>query len=171
MPETLVKLQNVSYAYPEGQELVFQGMDLELPRGVVSFVGQNGTGKSTLLLLASGIVKPSDGSVYLDEIDTAQLRDESIRQRYVSLIHQNMEFETEEPIGQLMTYVLSNGFHPQRENDTFARTLIDELVDLLKMVPILEEANRRGQQGRAAANPDCLLRAIRQEWRADSRNS
>ena len=41
MPETLVKLQNVSYAYPEGQELVFQGMDLELPRGVVSFVGQN----------------------------------------------------------------------------------------------------------------------------------
>merc|ERR1711964_486183 len=58
-----------------------------------------------------------------------------------------MEFETEEPIGQLMTYVLSNGFHPQREDDTFARTLIGELVDLLKMVPILEKRTGEVSKG------------------------
>ncbi len=145
--EPLVRLRNVSYAYPEGQELIFQGLDLELPRGAVSFVGQNGTGKSTLLLLASGIAQPTDGVVYLDEVDTAQLQDEAVRQRHVSLIHQNMEFETEEPIGQLLTFVLGNGFHPRREEESFARSLIGDLVDLLQLAPILDKRTGEVSKG------------------------
>ena len=147
MSDPLVRLHEVSYAYPEGQELVFRGLDLELPRGAVSFVGQNGTGKSTLLLLASGIAPPSDGTVYLDGVDTAELRDESVRQRHVSLIHQNMEFETEEPIGQLLRFVLSNGFHERRDDDQFARELIEELVELLELAPILEKRTGEVSKG------------------------
>ena len=65
-----VELQWVTYTYPEGDEPVFTDLSVRLPSGVAAFVGQNGTGKSTLMLLASGIALPDAGTVLLQGIDT-----------------------------------------------------------------------------------------------------
>ncbi len=55
-----IRLEKVSFYYPETEQLVFNDLSIELPKGVTTLVGQNGTGKSTLLLLAPGVLLPAE---------------------------------------------------------------------------------------------------------------
>jgi ABC-type cobalamin/Fe3+-siderophores transport system ATPase subunit len=103
------EFQNVTFAYEPGAPAVFNDLTLTVPPGVTSLTGPNGSGKSTLLLLASGRLLPSAGTVLLEGEDTAALDDGS-KNRLCSLVYQNMEFETEEPLGQLLEFVQTNGF-------------------------------------------------------------
>mgnify|MGYP006291202137 FL=1 len=137
-------LQNVTFRYPETERDVFSGLDLTLPRGVLSFVGQNGTGKSTLLLLIGGRVLPQTGTVTLLDKDTKELQhtDETEKNRYASFIYQNMEFETEEPIGDLIDYVYENGFY-----DTFDPDFKKELIEVLELESFLNKKTQEISKG------------------------
>jgi ATP-binding cassette subfamily F protein uup len=58
----LVSLQNIDVSF--GGPLLLQGVDLSLDRGErVCLVGRNGTGKSTILRLITGEVKPDNGKL------------------------------------------------------------------------------------------------------------
>ena len=137
-----VELRGVSYTYPEGTEPVFRDLSLQLPGGAVAFVGQNGTGKSTLMLLASGIALPDDGIVLLHGEDTRDLRDLRERQRYVSLIHQNMEFETEESIGDLIGHVYLTGYH-----EDYREEFVRELVRVFELQGLLHKHTQEVSKG------------------------
>jgi ABC-type cobalamin/Fe3+-siderophores transport system ATPase subunit len=120
-----ITFEQVTFQYPGTNSVIFKNLSLSLFKGITTFVGQNGTGKTTLLLLAAGILLPDTGKVYLQGIDTAQLRDEQERQRYVSFIFQNMEFETEENIRTLLHVVYAKGFREDKDEDLI-NTLIQE---------------------------------------------
>ena len=90
--------ENISFYYPETHSLMFKDFSVRLSKGVTTFVGQNGTGKSPLLLLAAGILLPNTGKVYIQGVDTAQLQDEEQRQHYGSFIYQNMVFENKSTV-------------------------------------------------------------------------
>jgi ABC-type cobalamin/Fe3+-siderophores transport system ATPase subunit len=132
MEEPVVRMSEVSFYYPESQTLVFNRLSLDLPPGVTTLVGQNGTGKSTLLLLAAGLLKPVEGTVLLLGRDTRDLGEERERQRYVSFIYQNMEFETDEPIGDLLEYVHTGGFLGGDGAE-----LIGRLIDVCELAPVI----------------------------------
>ncbi|HUX20661.1 MAG TPA: ABC transporter ATP-binding protein [Spirochaetia bacterium] len=119
----MIKLEDVTFTYPESDFPVFIDLNVELPSGLCSFMGQNGTGKSTVLLLAGGRLLPERGSVTVLDRRTADFKDEEERNRYVSFVYQNMEFESEEPIQALMEQVLEGG----RENSKDS-ALISTLV-------------------------------------------
>ena len=137
-----IRLDNVSFYYPDSEQLVFTDLSLELPGGVTTLVGQNGTGKSTLLLLSAGILLPVEGTVFLQGIDTQNLREEQERQRYVSFVYQNMEFETEETIGELLEYVYENGFHENKDPG-----LISELVEACELERVLGKKTQEVSKG------------------------
>ena len=141
-PRSEIQLKNLSFYYPESEQLVFNDLSVDLPKGITTLVGQNGTGKSTLLLLAAGILLPVEGTVHLRGIDTRNLRDEQERQRHVSFIYQNMEFETEENIGDLLDYVYANGFSETKDPD-----LIKELVDVCELKKILGKKTQQVSKG------------------------
>ena len=141
-PRSEIQLNNVSFYYPGSEQLVFNDLSIDLPRGITTFVGQNGTGKSTLLLLAAGILLPVEGTVHLRGIDTRDLRDEQERQRHVSFIYQNMEFETEQNIGDLLEYVYENGFHEAKDPD-----LITELTDVCELEKLLGKKTQEVSKG------------------------
>jgi ABC-type cobalamin/Fe3+-siderophores transport system ATPase subunit len=137
-----IQLKNVSFYYPETTRLVFNDITLDLPGGITTLVGQNGTGKSTLLLLAAGVLLPSEGTVLLKGIDTRELREEQERQRYVSFVYQNMEFETEESIGDLLEYVHENGFHESKDPG-----LIQELIEVCELERVRTKKTQEVSKG------------------------
>ena len=51
-----------------------KGINLEIHEGeYISIMGPSGSGKSTLFNMVGGLDKPTSGSVYIDEVDVAQL--------------------------------------------------------------------------------------------------
>ncbi len=61
--ETLISLKGVTFAYPGGAP-VLENFTLEFPDGGrLGLVGANGCGKTTLLYLIMGLLKPQQGSV------------------------------------------------------------------------------------------------------------
>jgi len=137
-----VRLSDVSFAYPETRTPIFDNFSLSLPKGLVTLVGQNGTGKSTLLLLASARIHPARGKVEILGRDSSELTDENERNRYVSFIYQNMEFETEEPIGALMEFVYEHGFHATRDPG-----LINVLSSVLELTGVLNKRTQEVSKG------------------------
>lgn len=60
----MLKLDHVSYAYPGNPRSVISDFSMEIaPGGIYGLLGANGTGKSTLLYLISGLLRPKSGSV------------------------------------------------------------------------------------------------------------
>lgn len=59
----LLRLQGVSFGYP-GRPLVLQDVNVSVPQGMsVAVVGPHGSGRSTLLRLLGGVLRPSSGCV------------------------------------------------------------------------------------------------------------
>lgn len=65
-----IKLAHVSYSYPNTQSAVLSDINLEIiPGENIALVGVNGAGKTTLIKLICGLMQPSSGSIYLNDID------------------------------------------------------------------------------------------------------
>lgn len=121
----------VHFQYPEGEAPVFSNFSATLPTGFVSLVGPNGAGKSTLMLLAAGRLMPQEGTITLLGRDTRLFASEDERNAYASFIYQNMEFETEEPLGALLEQVYTGGFHAMKGEDFYREVLsVFELTNL-----------------------------------------
>jgi putative ABC transport system ATP-binding protein len=76
MNEFTVRTIDVKRSYPMGGEVLhaLKGVSLSIGRGeYISIMGPSGSGKSTLFNMIGGLDKPSEGKVYIDEVDIAQL--------------------------------------------------------------------------------------------------
>lgn len=131
MSEGFSVFHQVSFQYPESETAVFSHFSATLPGGFVSLVGPNGAGKSTLMLLAAGRLIPQEGTITLLGRDTRLFSSEDERNSYASFIYQNMEFETEEPLGAILEQVYTGGFHALKGEDFFREVLkVFELTGL-----------------------------------------
>jgi len=73
---TIVRTQDVKKVYVMGEERIhaLRGVDLEVTQGeYLSIMGPSGSGKSTLFNMVGGLDKPTEGKVYIDDVDVAQL--------------------------------------------------------------------------------------------------
>ena len=65
--EVFLEFRNVSFAYEKDSRKILDDMNLKVKRGeIVSLLGENGSGKTTVAKLAAGLLKPYSGSVYLN---------------------------------------------------------------------------------------------------------
>ncbi len=126
MSQSEIIISEISFAYPESDRNVFANFSISLDGGFTSLVGQNGTGKSTLMLLAGGRLFPDKGEIKILGTNSAELGDEESRNRIVSFVYQNMEFETEQPVGDLFEFVYENGAGKNKKNG-FVREISDYL--------------------------------------------
>jgi len=73
----VIKFENVSIAFED--KAVLDGISFHLPRGETKAVfGVAGSGKSTMLKLALGLLKPDAGSIYVLGNDITQMSEEEL---------------------------------------------------------------------------------------------
>jgi len=89
-----VRLIELTKHYKRGSEIIraLDGVTLDIERGeFVAVVGRSGSGKTTLLDLLGLLLKPTAGSLFIDDIDTSQLGDRQraqMRARRVGFVFQ-----------------------------------------------------------------------------------
>ncbi len=74
--ETVVRTKDVTKVYTMGkvQVAALKGVTLDIQVGeYISIMGPSGSGKTTLFNMIGGLDKPTDGIVYIDEVELAQL--------------------------------------------------------------------------------------------------
>ena len=74
--ENIVRVRNVKRTYYIGSNPVhaLRGIDIDIRRGeFMAIMGPSGSGKSTLFNMVGGLDKPTEGTVFIDEVDIAQL--------------------------------------------------------------------------------------------------
>ena len=65
-----VEFRDVSFMYPDGNEMVLEHFNLKVPQGTnVAIVGETGAGKSTLVNLACRFYEPTQGRILIDGRD------------------------------------------------------------------------------------------------------
>ena len=66
----MIDVNNVSFSYGRKKSKVLDGFSMQLEKGsVYGLLGKNGTGKSTLLYLMAGLLRPQTGKVYYKGVD------------------------------------------------------------------------------------------------------
>lgn len=85
---TTLKVSNLQHTYPNGVVAV-SGVNVEIEQGEqISVVGQNGSGKTTLVKHWNGLLKPTEGNVYVGELDTVE-HSVNVLARKVGYVFQN----------------------------------------------------------------------------------
>ena len=114
--------------FARGTRVIFDGIDLDIPRGrITALMGPSGTGKTTLLKLIGGQLRPESGRVTVNGEDVHALRR---RELYALRKRIGMLFQS----GALLTDldVFDNVAFPLREHTDLPETMIRALV-LMKL--------------------------------------
>jgi len=76
--DSSISLENISFKYDD--EYVLKNFSLEIPKGkTVAFVGQSGSGKSTIANLLTRFYDVNEGSIKIDGIDIRDITKKSLR--------------------------------------------------------------------------------------------
>jgi energy-coupling factor transport system ATP-binding protein len=125
----LVEFRDVAFAY-EPETPVLQGINLTVRAGdIIAVLGPNGAGKTTLVKHAIGLLKPKQGQVLLEGVDTRELS--------VAQIAHTIGYVFQSPSHMLFAPTVREelAFGPQ--NLGFSRETIDqnvaEAVDILNL--------------------------------------
>jgi phospholipid/cholesterol/gamma-HCH transport system ATP-binding protein len=122
----LVRIRGLRFA--RGERVIFDGVDMEIPRGqITAIMGPSGTGKTTLLKLISGQLRPDAGTVEVDGQDVHRLSHGDL---YRLRTRMGMLFQS----GALLTdlSVFENVAYPLREHTRLSESMIRKLV-LMKL--------------------------------------
>ncbi|UYO96538.1 ABC transporter ATP-binding protein/permease [Microbacterium sp. M28] len=124
-----VQLERVSHRYPGADQDAVHDVTLDIPPGqTVAFVGSSGSGKSTMLNLVLGFVRPTGGRILLDGLDMQDVDMRTVR-RWMSVVPQESVL-FEGSIRENIAYGLDNP-----PEDQLRRALVDsnaaEFVDRL----------------------------------------
>lgn len=129
----VVEIRDVSFSY--GDRLIIDHLSLTIPRGkVVAIMGGSGCGKTTLLNLIGGRIKPDSGSLMVDGMSVPDL---SKKELFALRKRMGMLFQS----GALLTdlSVFENVAFPIREHTQLPESLLRKVV-LMK----LERVGLRG---------------------------
>lgn len=68
-----ISLQNISYTYPMTKRLVLNDISLTIKKGeMVGFIGESGSGKSTVVDIILGLLAPKRGDVLVDSVNIGE---------------------------------------------------------------------------------------------------
>lgn len=99
---SVLSLRGIGHDYRDIRAL--DAVDLTLTADVTALVGVNGAGKSTLMSVGSGALRPSSGSVRIDDLDPYG-RGRSAALRRVALMPQSVRFPVNMTAREVVQYL------------------------------------------------------------------
>ena len=117
----MIKVNNVTFSYKTDKAI--NNVSLEINEGeFISIIGVNGSGKSSLIKLISGLVIPKSGDVTIDEISTKNKKEMKNIRKKVGVVFQN-------PENQLVFSGIEDDMKFMLENFEFSKDEIDKRID------------------------------------------
>jgi energy-coupling factor transport system ATP-binding protein len=141
----MIEAENVHYSYASKVEAL-KGVSLTIKDGeFVAIMGQNGAGKSTFVKHFNGLLKPSQGTVKVDGVETTKTSVAKLA-RNVGFVFQNPDHQLfSETVEEEIGFALKNfGFEPKviEERVTWALELLS-IAQYRKTSPFLLSGGER----------------------------
>jgi energy-coupling factor transporter ATP-binding protein EcfA2 len=89
MEQPIIRCEGLWHVYSRGDVTALRDVNLSINRKeIVGIIGQNGSGKTSLVKHFNGLLKPTGGTVYVDGADTRPLKVQTLAAR-VGYVYQN----------------------------------------------------------------------------------
>lgn len=160
MNETVIRIRNLYKSF--GEKHVLQGIDLDLHKGEnVVVLGRSGTGKSVLIKIIIGLLKPDAGTVNVLGEEVEELKDAALRalRLKVGFSFQSSALYDSMTVGENLAFPL------KRNNRDMTKEQIRKTIDIvLEAIGLPETINQMpselsgGQKKRIGIGRTLILR-------------
>ena len=117
----VLKIDHLSYTYDKGSEAL-SDVSIEIRENeFVAIIGQNGAGKSTLLKCITGLLRPSEGKIYINGKDNSEMS--------VAAISREIGFVLQNPDRQLFAETVFDEIAFGLKNAGFSEAEIKERIE------------------------------------------
>ncbi len=126
----MIQFKSISFSYPGAKHHVFDGFSMTLKENnIYGLLGKNGTGKSTLLYLMSGLLRQQQGTILVDGVPAKKRQADMLKDVFIV----TEEFSL--PEVSLSLYVkMNSAFYPNFSQEILESCLKDfELPISLKL--------------------------------------
>jgi putative ABC transport system ATP-binding protein len=114
----MIAIQGLRFQYPQGPSFSFPDFRCDAGEHLL-ILGESGRGKTTLLHLLAGLIKPTGGEIMINNTDTAKLSNAALdrfRGQHIGIIFQTAHFvESLSVIDNLMLSPFLSGKNASRE--------------------------------------------------------
>ena len=122
-----IKLSNISYRYDEKNDYVLRNVNIEFKGNQINvLMGKSGSGKTTLMKLIIKMYTPTQGTIYLDSINSKDLCQTDIRNNIYYVNQRTILFE------ESVLYNLQYGNNVPKE----------KIIELLKQYELMDYYDR-----------------------------
>lgn len=134
----MISIRNIYKSF--GSQVVLNGVSLEIEPGkTTAIVGPSGVGKSVLLKLIMGIMKPNSGQIFVEEDEITAVHDEvelnNIRSK-LGVLFQNAALFDSMTVYENVAFPLSERLHLGRTKKRH-----DRIVEMLESLSLEDHAN------------------------------
>jgi phospholipid/cholesterol/gamma-HCH transport system ATP-binding protein len=164
--DALIRFENVRKSF--GHKVVYSRLNLHVNRGeVMTIVGGSGVGKSVMLKMLIGLLRPDSGDVIFDSRDVTKMKEEElaiVRQR-IAMLFQGAALFDSLTVGENVAYGLEEHFRDRMtraermERVAWALGLVDlPGIELMRPSDLSGGMRKRVGLARAiAVQPEVLL--------------
>lgn len=123
MEESIIKVEHLSHRY--NIQWAVRDVSFEIPqRGIYGLLGSNGAGKSTLMNIICGVIKQTEGNVFVKGVD---IRENPIAsKRHIGFLPQKPPLYKDLTVEEYLTYAADLHFVPEKK----MKKAIDEVLEL-----------------------------------------
>ena len=118
-----IKMKDVTVSFKNGVTAV-NHVNLEIPQGIFGLLGENGAGKTTLMRVLTTVLKPSSGTVLMDDLAYSEGNYEKIR-RKIGYLPQELNLYPNLTVRECLEYLGELSGVPRKE----CRVRIDEYLE------------------------------------------